>query len=212
MKIIFALTLLLVLLLVGCTSDTAFENMNELSPEAMRQVSELFSEENWDQMEILFEEIRDDLLIFINYLTEHDLFDTLNGVRVSYHDDEESAMQAIDRASSRYSVIIYDNEMISAEMLWTWGPAKTVEEDDELVNIIMRIGELGVIESVTLRRRDGDVRVSFRINQGHPLAENIRIIVGNSFHYTDGDTFDTLWWRREIEEGWYMEIEPPPHW
>ena len=69
MKIIFAMILLLALLLVGCTSDTVYENNNEISPEAMRQVYELFSEENWNQMKILFEKIRDDLIIFINYST-----------------------------------------------------------------------------------------------------------------------------------------------
>ena len=145
-------------------------------------------------------------------MIEHDLFDTLEGIRISYHDDEKSALNAIERASSRLDVIIYSGNILSAEVLRSWGPAKIVEEDSELASIIMRIGELGIIESAILRKRDGDVRVSFGINQEHPLAENIHILVRNFFHYTDGDICSTLWWRREIEEGWYMEIEPPPHW
>ena len=212
MRAIIIKLLFIMLLLIGCSSNAEKdESGNEVMHEQCLS-QPLFSEENWKEMKNLFEKIKDDLMVFVSYLEEYDLFNALEGVRISYHDDEDSAMYAVERASSRLDVIIYNDDLISAEMLRSWGPAEIVKDDFELTSIIMRIGELGVISTVTLKKRDGQVWVSFGINQDHPLAENIYVLNRNFFHYIDGDVLDLLWWEREIEERWYMEIEPPPHW
>lgn len=186
MKMIFILVLILTLLLVGCTSDVVSENDDEMSMEVIRAVNELFSEENWSRMELLFEEIEYELVNFVYYLKENEMIEWFKGRRVDFP-------------------AIYNGEIV---MHRNSGPVSLLMRDDSVFfNSMKGISEQGIIASVSVES-DLDLWIRFRINsEKNPLTTHINDGL-NFFHYMEGEDVAPDRFMR-IGGGWYAEIVPP---
>lgn len=199
MKMILMLIILIALLLVGCVSPTKeSENESEMVSSEMNgnEISSedyilrnLFSEENWEQMEILFESVEDELIHFVEYLKINNLLEALQGTNINFpaiSDDNEIMMH---RNSGRVFLLMRD--------------------EPEFFDIMRDISRQGVIESVSLSGYP-NIQITFRIDEVYTPFTTAIHSGPNFFRYVGADGETPVRFRvREVRDGWYMDISPP---
>jgi hypothetical protein len=179
-------------LLVGC---------NNIVEEPIQDDRWIFPVDMWEQMENVFEKIEDELVHFVAYLKENELFDTLEGVRITFIGDEYNDNREEHNDTSPISLTVYNGEILNLERLWG---AVSIFRDDPILNDSIRaIGERGIISRIIVSGGADDARINFIVKPEHPYIADIRGM-GNIFLYIEGDTNT-----RDIEhirENWYMRI------
>ena len=154
----------------------------ELENELLRQ---LLSEENWEKLEQLFDEVEDELVRFVNHLIENDLLDFVKGSSIQFRAGRASSASvstALMRLTGRYP---------------------------EFNDIIREIGERGVIRRIFVSETtEYHVRISFSINtESTPFTAEI-YGAQNVFLYVEGMDMEQRGYRR-VRENWYMQITRP---
>ena len=178
----------LALLLVGCTSDAVSKNNNEVSPEVMRQVNELFSEENWEKMEILFDSVEYELVRFIDYLKASDLLESLQGRTIYF-----PAISGDD--------ILNQNSPAGIFLL--------MRDSPEFFEIMKNISEQSVIKNVFITRGQ-NIQIVFAINEEHTPFTTAIHGGPNFFRYVgEGGATPVRFEVRKVRDGWYMDMSPP---
>ena len=192
MKIILMLITLIALLLVGCTSvvkESESEMNGSEMPNDDRILRELFSEENWEQMENLFYFVEKELMSFVDYMKAHDLLEGLMGRII-------------------YFPVIHNDEILRH----TTNPASIfllMRDSPEFFDIMKSISEQDVIASVFFSGYP-NIQITFRINEEQTPFTTANHGGPNFFRYVgeDGDT-PVRFQVRKVREGWYMDMSPP---
>jgi hypothetical protein len=196
MKMIFIIILLVTLLLIGCdfTAEESAQDNRWVMPR-----------DTWEQMENVFEKVEDELVRFVTYLKENELLDKLEGFRIRFIDDEESAKREANHTPGTMGVAVHSGEIINAERLW--GTASMFRDDPELISIVKAIDRHGIIAYIDVERGADDATIWFMIKPEHPYIADIRGMQ-NNFFYIEGDAY---YWRdlMQVRENWYMDIIPP---
>jgi hypothetical protein len=196
MKIVLMLLLFPLLLLVGC---------NNIVEEPIQDDRWIFPVDMWEQMEKVFEKVEDELVHFVAHLKENELFDTLEGVRITFISDEYNDNREEHNDTSPISLTVYNDEILNLERLW--GTVSIFRDDPILSDLVRAIGERGIIARIVISDGIGDVSVRFLVKPEHPYIADIRGME-NNFFYIEGDA--PMWNRIEqIRENWYMEIATP---
>jgi hypothetical protein len=196
MKIVLILMLFTILLLIGC---------NNTMEEPVSEDRWIFPADMWEQMESVFKAVEDELVHFVAYLKENELFDTLEGVSIIFKDNEESDLEEANRATSSMSVTAYNGEILNLDRLW--GTVSIFRDDPILSDLVRAIGERGIIARIAVSGGTDDVSIWFLVKPEHPYIADIRGWE-NNFYYIEGDPPT---WRdlEQIRENWYMEIAIP---
>jgi hypothetical protein len=187
MKLLFIRILFIIALsLIGCRTDVE-ENDGSTSYEDLRVLNELFSEENWEQMETLFGTVEDELIRFVDYLEEYDLLEVLEGVGVNFpaiYNDE----------------VIMSNNRARVTLL--------LRDEPEFFSIIKDINDRGIITEISITERPPDIWITFVINGEYtPFTTRIHG-APNFFRYIGEDGVAPARFR-QVRKGWYAEISPP---
>jgi hypothetical protein len=187
MKVMFIMLPFIALLLIGCRPD--IEENGGTSCEDVHVLNELFSEENWKQMELLFESVENRLVRLVDYLKEEDLLRTFEGVGINFpaiYNDE----------------IIMSNNRARVTLL--------LRDDPEFFNIIKEISDQGIIVEISITDRSSVIWITFAINREYtPFTTRIHG-APNFFRYIgEGGVAPERF--RQIGEGWYAEISLPLH-
>jgi hypothetical protein len=199
MKIVIVLILFVILLLVGCNIAT-----NQTPDDRW-----IMPVDRWGQMENVFKIVEAELVRFVAYFKENELFDELDGTTIFFNNDEESAIREANRATSPINVSVYNGEIINSEVLAIFGYMRLFRDDPELIDIVRAIDERGIIAYIAVRGGVDDATIWFMIKPEHPYIADIRG-EENNFYFIEDDTPN----RRgleQIRENWYMEIIPPHH-
>jgi hypothetical protein len=196
MRVVLMLLLFPLLLLVGC---------NNIVEEPIQDDRWIFPVDMWEQMENVFEKIEYELVHFVTYLKENELFDTLEGVSIIFKNKEESDLGEANRATSSMSVTAYNGEILNLERLW--GTVSIFRDDPILSDLVRAIGERGIIARIAVSGGADDVSIWFLVKPEHPYIADIRGWE-NNFYYIEGNPPT---WRdlEQIKENWYMEIAIP---
>jgi hypothetical protein len=156
----------------------------------------------WEQMENIFIKIEDELVHFVDYINENELFDTLEGVHIIFVDDEEGATRENDSTTGSSSVTVYNGEIANLERLW--GSVSIFRNDPKFSEIVRAIGEREIIARIIVSGGSEDARIRFIIKPEHPYIVEIRGFE-NNFYYIEGNA-PTRSEIEQIRENWYMEI------
>jgi hypothetical protein len=198
MKIIVILLLFLKLLLVGCNNSV---NESDLDNKWIVPL------DMWEQKESVFEKVEEELIHFVAYFKENELFDELDGTTIFFNNDEESAIREAGRATMPINVSVYNGEIINSHVLAIFGSMRLFRDDPELIDIVRAIDERGIIAYIAVRGGASNTRIRFQVKPEHPYIANIRGME-NNFHYVEGDAH-AMSHMEQIRENWYMQIHPP---
>lgn len=198
----------------GCTSagDRGEEENNStdvVCDSSNDFLSGLFSEENWGNLEQLFEKIEDDLVGFIDYLRKYGLFESIERVRIKFPESEERARRYPMQGHGWTNLVVYNGEIVLASS--SFGVTSYFTDYPEHFNVISEFCEWGLFEEIDIVNDSSGVWIRFWISSEHPYAMHI-LAIHNCFLYVEKGDVETILMRRgrKIRDEWYIEISPPP--
>lgn len=174
----------------------------------------LFSDENYEKLGSLFEDVEEELDRFVNYLYKNNLFESLTQVLIEFPLTENDALRERGRSAREwYRLVILNGDIVqgtTSDYLITF-----FDNHHELLNIIRDLGECGIVSHVTIPYEKGrGVRIVFDVNSEHTeFTERLAPGTRNTFYHIEGYRLlrgiaydDRI---RSITGNWYMRIMRP---
>ena len=168
----------------------------------------LFSEENYRILEEIFEKVELDLKRFVYYIRDENLLHAISDASILfiYEEHLDSFPQGVEFG---YRLVVSHGQIISE--ISSPHLVELFIYNDNIKSVLEDISEKDIIGSIFFSVTT-DVWISFGIKTQHTrnLQGNYHNAV-NYFTYVEEPSIDMEKHEfRQLSEGWYMQITPPP--
>ena len=173
----------------------------------------VFSEDNYQKLEELFSYIEDDLVNFVSYVNESNLFNKtlINSVSIMFPQNEQELNLVINRGRSVNNfetLIVYRGELIekssSRYLIEFFG------NNNEFYSVLKAFSDRGVIEGISILDTQNPISdIEFSIHPSHTMLIIDNNGSPNFFRYMRNQDSPEQFGNLRIRDGWYISISPP---
>jgi len=207
MKMFITVILILVLMIVavGIYIYRTPEVGDILNPIPDLPYDEIFSEESYQELTALFEDLEDELSLVVYVLQADDTLNSLERFSINFLSKDEF-YHVCSRVQGNL-IIMHEGEIPEE-----FNPLELVEivkNNTELYDVIRNISKRGILSSLGMSSREGGtLSFSFSIRPQYLsfITEDIQAYVNSWFTYYSQEDYTPSERRRHIGGNWYMDI------
>jgi len=200
---LISILLALIVMLGGCNrltyrTDDTYQGMGgELCEESLLLfLRQLYSEENWQKLSDLFDDVENELSRFVTYLEDNDMLESFSGVHITFRDIDN------DPHHGGWLVVMNWATRSSTHKL-------VIENNPELYGLVRDIYERGVIDGIRMRVCSESTQIHFSINlESRPFTAKFYNGPNYFLYITNVDIPEQLEYRR-LRDKWFMMIQLP---